>query len=397
MPHTRPTTAAPLKRDKKRAEQDFKPPPASRIVTRTRRAAALGSVLLLTALLSGCFGGSADAGLWSAEEAYRLALKQARGLDPQVELVGIEGIERAVNSTPIARPGGGTLGIDDHIGDGKVADWLVGFRAMAGVVLYHVDGNGTVSESDLDHPMLGSDLTLTLPPTTAAQAASIARSDAAFASLLGSANVTLSLSLQARDPAEGTAGAFWVLTAWDAERFLQAIVDATAGTLSTVRESLSERGGTLVHHHAAMALFVDAQRISFDHADFDRTRNPGKAFFDHADTPGGGVIHVEGSFLEPDATVTLGTFLETMGFTFHPSFVQLPSKGGLDGSVYATDENMTWRYYVAERGESFQSVHLDDPLVLQDGRRILVTYGPVEGIPEPELARQMAAVPPASA
>lgn len=144
------------------------------------------------------------------------------------------------------------------------------------------------------------------------------------------------------------------------------------------------------HEHAAFALFLAGERVSFNHSAYDlQAVRAVRAHLHVQQEHGEHVIHVEDHFPGGAPNVTLAEFFGFHGLRFARGALTLDTRDGHNGTAWNDTPDKAWQVWSAPRNGTFAEV-LDGPgLVLREGQRVLVTYA----APGDDLAAQQAAVP----
>lgn len=155
-----------------------------------------------------------------------------------------------------------------------------------------------------------------------------------------------------------------------------------------------------VHEHAAFALFIEGERVSFADEAYDVSQIYGSVHMHATEEHGGSIIHIEAPFPSGVPNVTLESFFAQYGVEFELGRLKLDSKGSHNGSELRDVGNHYWRVFVSrlEAGEPpsrlpFKQLSGDYAAhVIQDGDRILVTFG-LDGA---SIEEQLSAIPDSS-
>ncbi len=382
------------------------------------------ALLLASTVLAGCFGlGGDDANPADSDEvenkagltvsaAIAHAQPEATAWREDAMLVGAQGEERSINTTIYTQQGIGAPPPDDPIvGDGRAPVWLVAFRSGSDFLLLSVDGDGRTKPvaQGGHHPLARPQAVLGAWQTDSPDALATALAQPDFGAVAQAADVVLSLMLRPLDPDAGTDSAtkslaehpHWVIYATSQELSKVAIARIEAATGKYVDNGSGSAGeGQAVHEHAAFAVFIDGERLRFDHTDYDleATQFP-DAHLRTTGTSGGDVIHIEGMFADGKPDVTLAGFLRSLDVHFGPGVMRLDERGDHNGTLIADGDGKKWSVFLSQRDAEGQRGAFEEQwgdytdILLRDGMRILLTYGSPLEMDDQEYARQQAAVP----
>lgn len=374
------------------------------------------AALLVAVLMAGCtglFGGEdEDRGPWTAKQAIDRATPVAQDWRDGARVVAAHAHERGPGAPDRSLVGvGPVVPVDDAVGDGIAAVWLVGFRDPADqaflLVAVH-DGGPTILEDGDSHHFATLPTLLGNWQTSAKDAVLAARAqDPALDAILDEEDVELDVQLRPADPTRGFGDnplglhAHWMIVGHSTGlgQVALAYVDATNGQFVT-DGAPSSGPETTVDWHIGWGLFVDGERIDFSDDAYQ------VAATQHQEAhlrPGSGdqIIHVEGIF-RGEPLVTLRSFLGSLDVEFQPGYLRLDNKTAAHGGRDFPDGGgKIWRVYVSERSSEheggrtpFEQASGDfGGLILQDGQRILITYGSPDQINDQVLQQQQSQVP----
>lgn len=305
---------------------------------------------------------------------------------PDAELVVLTGLEFPANATGFPVPGVDEVPPDELVGDGHMPVWIGGYRDMASdeAIAFAAFADGTVIEvaeqaaalQRLTHPVGAHSVSSVRAWELAAEDGLqyvLDGNDTATSSLLRGPDAALAnhdtLSALADVP-------HWALTAWNDE--LKALetrfVDATSAEVFAPASNDPDQ--ITVHYHAALSIFVNGTRVTFDDPRYDVSRTGyTQMHFDLAET-GDQIVHVEGTF-DGQVVAKVRDFLDSLQVRYVANTLRFDQGHGF--AQHSDGDGYRWAMYVSHYEDGawgpYEEQFINPPgYRIQPGDRIYLAF-----------------------
>lgn len=164
----------------------------------------------------------------------------------------------------------------------------------------------------------------------------------------------------------------------------------SGGNDTTGGDPPADRTPRFAHEHAAFALWVAGERVSFRHADYDLGRIGIMRTHLHVQANGGEhIVHIEDRFPGGIPDATLGEFLLSLGIDARAGYLKLDTRDGHNGTAFPDGATHQWQVWLRPANGTWAPAPAGFGHVLRNEHRILVTYA----APGDDLVAQQASVP----